>query len=81
MRKKPSTMDLSKGAFIAYGMARDCGGEQEGERGDKNFVTIFSWRSERGAGKRIFFSALFLWGFFVKETLYVLELRHIKACF
>ena len=79
MRKKPSTMDLSKGGFIVYiqgGWWRARGGVWR-----QKFRDLFSWRSERGGGKWIFFSASFLWGFFVKETLHVLELRHIKACF
>ena len=47
----------------------------------QKFRDLFSWRSEGGeGGRRIFLGALFLC-FCVKETLYVLELRHIKAYF
>ena len=59
-------------------MAREGGDEREGERGDKNFVT-YSHGEVRG-GRGLFLVHYFSGFFVVKETLYVLELRHIKAC-
>ena len=63
-------------------MAREGGGEREGECDGKNFAT-YSHGEVRGGGMgRGFFLVHYFSGvFFVKETLHVLELRHIKACF
>ena len=82
MWTKPSTMDLSK--ELSLFMAREGGGEREGEFGGKHFATYY--HGEARGGGRNFFNALFLWMFLVIETLHVLELlwghnSHIKACF
>ena len=52
-------MDLSKGAFIVYGMAREDGGEREGKRGGGG----------GGGGERIFLVHYVSGVFFLKETL------------
>ena len=63
MRKKPSTMDLSKGAFIVYGQGGWWWARRGGPWGQK-FVTYSHGEVRRGGGgvwgERIFFSALFL---------------------
>ena len=62
-------------------MAREGGGEREGERGDKNFVT-YSHGEVRGGGgggeggEKIFFSALFLWVFCERDIICIRTQTH-----
>ena len=59
-------MDLSK--ELSLFMAREGGGEREGECGGKKFHDLFSWRSE--GGERIFFPCIISHDFFFGERAY-----------
>ena len=77
MRKKPSTMDLSKGAFIVYGQ----GGWWWARGGAwwQKFRDLFSWRSEEGEGGLDFFLVHYFSGVFFERDIICIRTQTHKG--